>query len=109
MKGFAGWWLGLLLWAGAAAGQGAPAPPTLPYDLAFEATVVPTERLVRARLRMGPNQVDRMVFRIDPERHKSLRADGKLVVDGRSATWEPPRRAGWRRRRCPTTCASRPR
>jgi hypothetical protein len=69
-------------------------PPTLPYDLTFEATLVPTERLARARLRMGPNQVDRMVFRIDPERHQNVRGDGKLVVEGRSATWEPPRIGG---------------
>ena len=85
----------------ALAGFAAPAvaqrnlpPPTLPYDVAFEATLVPTERLARARLRMGPNQVDRMVFRIDPERHTNVRGDGKLVVEGRSAIWEPPRAGG---------------
>lgn len=80
--------------AAAAAAQGNLPPPTLPYDMAFEATLLPTERLARARLRMGPNQVDRMVFRIDPERHTNLRGDGKLVVEGRSATWEPPRVGG---------------
>lgn len=77
-----------------ASGQRQLAPPTLPYDLSFEATLVPTERLARARLRMGPNQVDRMVFRIDPERHKNFRGDGKVVVEGTSATWEPPRTGG---------------
>jgi hypothetical protein len=86
--------LAFVLLDGEALAQSVLAPPTLPYDLAFEATVVPTERLVRARLRMGPNQVDRMVFRIDPERHKNLRGEGKLAVDGRSATWEPPRAGG---------------
>jgi hypothetical protein len=90
--------LGLFLAAaaapGAAGAQTPLAPPTRPYDLAFEATLVPTERLARARLRMGANLVDRMVFRIDPERHTNLRADGKLVVEGRSATWEPPRAGG---------------
>lgn len=80
--------------AAPAAAQGNLPPPTLPYEMAFEATLVPTERLARARLRMGPNQVDRMVFRIDPERHTNLRGDGKLVVEGRSATWEPPRAGG---------------
>jgi hypothetical protein len=80
--------------ASPAGGQGHLPPPTLPYDMAFEATLVPTERLARARLRMGPNQVDRMVFRIDPERHTNLRGDGKLVVEGRAATWEPPRVGG---------------
>jgi len=84
----------LALLAATATAQGKPPPPPLPYDLAFEATAVPTDRLMRARLRMGPNQVDRMVFRIDPERHKNLRADGKLVVEGRSASWEPPRAGG---------------
>jgi hypothetical protein len=74
--------------------QGKLPPPTLPYDFAFEATLVPTARLARARLRIGPNQVDRMVFRIDPERHQNLRADGKFEVEGRSATWEPPRAGG---------------
>jgi hypothetical protein len=77
-----------------AAGQGELHPPSLPYEMAFEATLVPTERIARARMRIGPNQVDRMVFRIDPERHTNLRADGKLVVEGRSATWEPPRAGG---------------
>lgn len=74
--------------------QGQLAPPTLPYDLLFEATLVPTERLARVRLRMGPNQVDRMVFRLDPERHMNVRGDGKVVVEGTSATWEPPRIGG---------------
>lgn len=77
-----------------AGAQGKLPPPTLPYDMAFEATLLPTERLARVRMRMGPNQVDRMVFRIDPERHTNLRGEGKLVVEGRSATWEPPRVGG---------------
>jgi len=89
--------LALLVSAAPAAGahaQGNLAPPTLPYEVTFEATLVPTERLARVRLRMGPNQVDRMVFRIDPERHKNVRGDGKVVVAGASATWEPPRIGG---------------
>ena len=80
--------------APAAGAQPRPAPPTLPYDLSFEATLVPTERLARVRLRMGPNQVSRIVFRIDPERHQNLRGDGKVVIEGRSATWQPPRIGG---------------
>jgi hypothetical protein len=80
--------------AGSAGAQSTPAPTSRPYDLTFEATLVPTERLARARLHMGPNLVDRMVFRIDPERHTNLRGDGKLVVEGKSATWEPPRAGG---------------
>jgi hypothetical protein len=74
--------------------QGELAPPTLPYDLLFEATLVPTERLARARLRIGTNQVDRLVLRIDPERHMNIRGDGKVEVEGASATWEPPRIGG---------------
>jgi hypothetical protein len=74
--------------------QGRLAPPTLPYDLLFEATLIPTDRLARVRLRMGPNQVNRMVLRIDPERHTNLRADGKLAVEGKYATWQPPRTGG---------------
>jgi hypothetical protein len=84
----------LASFAAAAAAQGHLPPPSLPYDMAFEATLVPTERLARVRMRIGPNQVDRMVFRIDPERHTNLRGEGKLVVEGRSATWEPPRVGG---------------
>ena len=80
--------------APAAGAQPRPAPPTLPYDLSFEATLVPTERLARVRLRMGPNQVSRIVFRIDPERHQNLRGDGKVAIEGRSATWQPPRIGG---------------
>jgi hypothetical protein len=90
-------WLLLAALAGFADGAGAQGklpPPTLPYDLSFEATLLPTERIARARLRMGPNRVDRMVFRIDPERHTNLRGDGKLVIEGRSASWEPPRAGG---------------
>jgi hypothetical protein len=74
--------------------QGRLAPPTLPYDLQFEATLIPTDRLARVRMRMGPNQVNRMLLRIDPQRHTNLRADGKLVIEGRSARWEPPRVGG---------------
>jgi predicted metalloprotease with PDZ domain len=80
--------------ASGARSQGPLRPPTLPYDLVFEATLVPTERLARVRLRIGPNQVSRMVFRIDPERHQNLRGDGKVVVEGGSATWQPPRIGG---------------
>jgi hypothetical protein len=86
-----------LLLASAAAPAGAEgrlAAPTLPYDLLFEATLVPTDRVARVRLRMGPNQVNRMVFRIDPQRHTNLRGDGKLVVEGSSASWDPPRVGG---------------
>jgi hypothetical protein len=74
--------------------QGKLPPPTLPYELLFEATLLPTERLARARLRIGTNQVDRMVFRIDPERHMNIRGEGKVEVEGNSATWEPPRMGG---------------
>ncbi|MGH7288309.1 MAG: hypothetical protein ACREI8_09865, partial [Myxococcota bacterium] len=80
--------------AAAAGAQPRPAPPTLPYELLFEATLVPTERLARVRLRMGANQVNRIVFQIDPERHQNLRGDGKVVIEGRSATWQPPRIGG---------------
>ncbi len=80
--------------AGSAGAQSTPASPSRPYDLTFEATLVPTERLARARLHMGPNLVDRMVFRIDPERHTNVRGDGKVVVEGKSVTWEPPRAGG---------------
>ena len=85
----------LLVLASAPAGaQVRLAPPTLPYDVEFEATLIPTDRLARARVRIGPSQVKRMVFRIDPERHTNLRADGKLVVEGRSASWDPPPTGG---------------
>ncbi len=80
--------------APAAGAQPRPAPPTLPYDLVFEATLVPTERLARVRLRIGPNQVNRIVFRIDPKRHQNVRGDGKVMVEGRSASWQPPRIGG---------------
>ena len=96
MKRVAGGLLGVVLAAGAsgARAQGPLPPPSLPYDFTFEATLVPTERLARVRLRIGPNQVDRMVFRIDPERHNNVRGDGTVVVEGRNVTWEPPRIGG---------------
>lgn len=96
MTGWLRWALAGLLMLGLVAPGHAQnlAPPTIPYDLLFEATLVPTERLARARLRIGANQVDRMVFRIDPERHMNIRGDGKVEVDGTSATWEPPRTGG---------------
>jgi len=80
--------------AASAESQSRLKPPTLPYDLLFEATLVPTDRVARVRLRIGPNQVKRMVLHIDPARHTNLRGDGKLVVEGSSATWEPPRAGG---------------
>jgi hypothetical protein len=94
MRALAALCLALLAASAPGWAQAPLAPPSLPYDLTFEATLVPTERLARARLRIGPNQVDRMVFRIDPERHQNLRGDGKLVVEGKSASWEPPRTGG---------------
>jgi hypothetical protein len=84
----------LVLASASAEAQSRLAPPTLPYDLLFEATLVPTDRVARVRLRIGPNQVKRMVLHIDPARHTNLRGDGKLVVDGSGATWEPPRVGG---------------
>jgi len=84
----------LVLAAASALGQESPPPAKLHYDMLFEATLVPTERLARARMRIGANQVHRFVFHIDPARHQNLRGDGSLVVEGRSATWVPPPAGG---------------
>ena len=84
MKAALPWALAGLVVSGLAAplhAQGKLPPPTLPYDLLFEATLLPTERLARARLRIGKNQVDRLVFRIDPDRHMNVRGDGKVEVE----------------------------
>ena len=94
MKGLAVLGLLLTLASVPAAAEVRLAPATLPYDVQFEATLLPTDRLARARMRIGPNHVHRMVFHIDPERHTNLRADGKLVVEGKSASWEPPPAGG---------------
>src|SRR5262249_28810426 len=69
-------------------------PAPAPYELLFEASVVPTERLAHARLQLGPSRVHRIVFTIDPSRHTGWHGDGNVTVEGGTVTWEPPRTGG---------------
>ncbi len=66
------------------------------YDLLFEATVVPTEHLARARIRVSQDaqHLKRMTLRIDPARHGDFRADGKLIQNGEFIEWQVPAAGG---------------
>jgi hypothetical protein len=83
----------VLALATAAPAQQAAAPT---YDVLFEATIVPTERVARASIQLGAgaSNVHWMRFSIDPSRHLDFRGDGKIEVDGDFVLWTPPRRGG---------------
>jgi hypothetical protein len=73
----------------------APTPPPI-FEVLFEASIVPTERVARASIQLGPgaSNVKWMRLSIDPSRHVEFRGDGKIEVDGDSVLWTPPRRGG---------------
>jgi len=77
-----------------ASGQEEPVKTT--YTVRFDARVVPTERLAKVSIRLGrgAHRVIWLRFAIDPVRHFEFRGDGRVVVDGDSVLWEPPREGG---------------
>ena len=95
-------WLPALLAALAAAlpvtAQEAPsaAPEPRPFDVLFDARIVPTERVARATISLGrgASNVNWLRFSIDPERHGDFRGDGQVDVEGDKVFWRPPRRGG---------------
>ncbi len=66
------------------------------YEMVFEARILPTERIARARwtLGVGARSVRELKLQIDPERHFDFRADGELRVEGSEVTWLPPKSGG---------------
>jgi hypothetical protein len=86
--------LTLLALAAAAPAQTAPHAST--YEVRFEARVVPSERVAHATIRVGAGALSVRFFelQIDPKRQVDFRGDGKLVVKGSVAHWEPPARGG---------------
>lgn len=75
-----------------------PEAPTAPFvfEVLFDASIVPTERVARAAIQLGPgaSNVKWMRFSIDPSRHVDFRGDGEIEVDGDTVLWTPPRRGG---------------
>ncbi len=69
-------------------------PPT--YDVVFEASLVPTDRVARATLRLGRGaRVVRWIqLRTDPDRHADFRGDGTIEEGDGFVRWTPPRRGG---------------
>jgi predicted metalloprotease with PDZ domain len=74
----------------------APPPPKSAYLVTFEARVVPSERLALASIRLGAGAlaVRFLELQIDPKRHVDFRGDGKVIVKGAVARWEPPAAGG---------------
>ncbi len=80
----------------------APAPPPEPpaepvtYSFEIDAAIVPTERAARVSLhvRSGAKHVQRIRFRIDPNRHSDFKGDGEVEVTDTFAYWRPPSQGG---------------
>jgi hypothetical protein len=83
----------VLAGAGPARAQEPEAPG---YDVLFEATVVPTEHVARARIRVTQStpMLLRVKLRIDPARHADWSADGELVPHGEFMEWRVPKDGG---------------
>ncbi len=77
--------------------QQPPAAQKAPvYDFTVTARIVPTERAAHVTLELGrgAQNVKRLRFRIDPQRHLLFRGDGSVVTEGAHVTWTPPRTGG---------------
>lgn len=66
------------------------------YDLRVDARIVATERTAHVRLSLGDGSgaVEKVVFRIDPERHLDFKGNGTVEVNGDEVAWTPPRSGG---------------
>ncbi len=75
---------------------GPAAQRALIYDFTVAARIVPTERAAHVTLELGrgAQNVKRLRFRIDPQRHLLFRGDGSVVTEGAHVTWTPPRTGG---------------
>ena len=81
---------------GAVAQAPTPATKVLTYDFTVIARIVPTERAAHVTLEVGrgAQNVKRLRFRIDPQRHLLFRGDGTVETDGAHVTWTPPPAGG---------------
>ncbi|MBW2240606.1 MAG: hypothetical protein JRH01_01355 [Deltaproteobacteria bacterium] len=69
---------------------------TTTYDVVFEAALIPTERVVRATIRLGrgASAVRWIQLSIDPERHLDFNGDGEIEESEGHIRWTPPRGGG---------------
>jgi hypothetical protein len=76
-----------------------PTPPSTPmpvFDATFEVTLVPSEKSAHVEIQLGSGSeaVEWLRFDIDPNRYRSIEADGELgEVEGR-LEWRPPAGGG---------------
>lgn len=100
MRGDGGWIGGLLagvmLLAAPALAQPAAPSADRSYEVHFEARLVPTERVAKARIRLGKgaSAVRWIQLRIDPDRHQAFEADGTLETGDGVVRWRPPKEGG---------------
>lgn len=82
----------LLVWMCGASDDALAQTPQAVYQVDFQVRIVPTEKAARVRIRLGDGAkvVRWMRFRIDPERHRDLVADGELDIGEEWVEWRPP-------------------
>ncbi|MAE96575.1 MAG: hypothetical protein CL910_18155 [Deltaproteobacteria bacterium] len=86
----------LLIPVAAAAAEPSPEGPDLAYEVVFEATLRPSERVAHASIRLGAgaDAMRWLRFHIDPERHKGFEGDGRVELLGDRVLWTPPASGG---------------
>lgn len=73
-----------------------PPPPPPTYSVAFDARIVPTEKLahVTIDLRDPDGLVRALTFAIDPKRHVEFKGDGTVESKENKVLWTPPKGGG---------------
>lgn len=91
-----GWLVLLLATVAPAASRAEPPASDLSYEVVFEATLRPSERIARAAIRLGAGaKVVRWIqLYIDPERHTGFHGDGTVELLGDRVLWTPPSSGG---------------
>jgi hypothetical protein len=66
-----------------------------PFDLDYTITLRTASRDALVAIRVGDGRLaKRLVFDLKPGRQSQPKADGTLVVEGNTVSWEPPQRGG---------------
>lgn len=63
------------------------------YDVQYEIKLVPKKDYALVLIRIeDASLLKKMIFRLDPDRHSHVKANGKLKLRNSSAIWSPPKR-----------------
>ncbi len=62
------------------------------YHVLYDVRLVPTEKVARVSIQLGDGaqQLRRIRFKIDPERHRDFEGSGEVAVEGSEVEWTPP-------------------